>query len=257
MEKLYNDYQYAEKAVEANTNGQKLYIYVFERDVDINIPDFIIEDQEVEVSSIDKEGNTVVTTEIKQVKVPVMIQKEVTETIPVLDEEGNPKLDENGNTITQEIVKIVEVQSTHVEQIKKQFAELLIAPKGYYICYEDNYTDGTINENYEQEQQIAERTRLDSLTLTPSDVERALYKSLGMDFEDLKVLIQEKAPQIDIKAIAIELRANLFYRGATLVNGLRLIDTVGALLGYSSEDMDYLFLHKELPVKEASQEPEE
>jgi hypothetical protein len=100
---------------------------------------------------------------------------------------------------------------------------------------------------WEAEQARKEREKLDGLALTPADVERALYKAKGMDFEDLKALIAEKAPQLDIKALAIEFRANNFYRGAT-VNGMRLIDTVGALLGYPPDAMDYLFIHKELPA---------
>ena len=98
----------------------------------------------------------------------------------------------------------------------------------------------------EEEKQEQERQRLDALTLTPADVERALYKSKGMDFEDLKTLIVEQIPTIDIKALAIEFRAKDFYRGA-VANGIRLFDVVGALLGYNSDDMDYLFENKELP----------
>ena len=114
-------------------------------------------------------------------------------------------------------------------------------------CY--IYDEGRIilDPDYEQKQSQKERERLDNLYLTPADVERALYKAKGMDFEDLKALIAEKAPQLDIKALAIEFRANNFYRGAT-VNGMRLIDTVGALLGYPPDAMDYLFIHKELPA---------
>ena len=94
---------------------------------------------------------------------------------------------------------------------------------------------------------IKERERLDGLTLTPSDVERALYYSRGLDFEDLKALIKEQAPTIDLKGLAIEFRANNFYRGAVDKNGNRIVDMVGLLLGYNSEDMDYLFENKELP----------
>jgi len=93
---------------------------------------------------------------------------------------------------------------------------------------------------------VLERERLDVLTLTPADVERALYKAKGMDFDDLKELINQSMTGIDTKALAIEFRAKDFYRGAMYGNG-RLFDIVGALLGYSSDDMDYLFLHKELP----------
>lgn len=99
----------------------------------------------------------------------------------------------------------------------------------------------------EQEKQEQERERLDSLNLTPSDVERALYAAKGMDFDDLKALIAEKMPQIDMKALAIEFRARDFYRGA-MTGDIRLFDVVGALIGYTSEDMDYLFEHKQLPT---------
>ena len=107
-----------------------------------------------------------------------------------------------------------------------------------------------LNPNYEQEEAEKERQRIDNLTLTPSDVERALYKAKEMDFEDLKALISKQAPQLDMKALAIEFRANNFYRGV-VVNGIRLIDTVGALLGYTPTDMDYLFENKELPTNES------
>ena len=109
-----------------------------------------------------------------------------------------------------------------------------------------------LNPNWEEEKEHAERQRLDQLTLTPADVERALYRAKNMDFEDLKALIAEQLPQVDIKGLAIEFRARDFYRGAT-AGGMRLFDVVGQLLGYTSADMDYLFEHKELPVPE---EPE-
>lgn len=94
-----------------------------------------------------------------------------------------------------------------------------------------------------------ERQRLDQLTLTPADVERALYRAKGMDFEDLKTLIAQALPQVDLKGLAIEFRAKDFYRGA-VAGSMRLFDVVGQLLGYSSEDMDYLFEHKELPSEQ-------
>lgn len=112
-----------------------------------------------------------------------------------------------------------------------------------------NGSDVVLNPNYEDEQRQKERQRLDSLTLTPADVERALYKAKGMDFEDLKALIAQQIPTIDIKGLAIEFRAKDFYRGA-MAGGMRLFDVVGQLLGYSSEDMDYLFEHKELPSEQ-------
>lgn len=104
------------------------------------------------------------------------------------------------------------------------------------------------NPNYEQEEAARERQRLDSMTLTPADVERALYKAKGMDFEDLKAFIAQQLPTIDTKALAIEFRAKDFFRGAE-AGGIRLFDVVGQLLGYKiPDDMDYLFANKELPT---------
>ncbi len=105
----------------------------------------------------------------------------------------------------------------------------------------------------EEEEQEQERLRLDGSTLTPADVERALYKAKGMDFDDLKALIAQELPQVDIKGLAIEFRAKDFYRGA-VANGMRLFDVVGALIGYTPADMDYLFLNKELPIHEEPSE---
>lgn len=108
----------------------------------------------------------------------------------------------------------------------------------------ENYT--MYNGQYLTEEEIAvkERERLDSLTLTPADVERALYKAKGMDFEDLKALIAEQIPTIDIKALAIEFRAKDFYRGA-VANGIRLFDVVGKLLKITSEQLDKFFETKD------------
>lgn len=113
------------------------------------------------------------------------------------------------------------------------------------------YSNGEIipNPDYEEIKKRKHRQELDALTLTPADVERALYKAKGMDFEDLKALITAQIPSIDIKGLSIEFRAKDFYRGAT-ANGMRLFDVVGQLLGYTSDDMDYLFTHKELPTGE-------
>jgi hypothetical protein len=105
----------------------------------------------------------------------------------------------------------------------------------------------------EEEKQEQERQKIDSLTLTPADVERALYKEKGMDFDDLKALIVQALPTVDIKALSIEFRAKDFYRGA-MAGGVRLFDTVGALLGYTPQDMDYLFINKQLPIKEEENE---
>ena len=135
------------------------------------------------------------------------------------------------------------------KQLYPDYADLEIqeVEEGYVIY---DFELMTIEEKEAKEAQ-KERQRIDRIILTPSDVERALYYSpLQMDFDDLKAFIAEKAPQIDLKGLAIEFRANNFYRGAVDKDGNRIIDMVGAILGYTPEDMDYLFKNKQLPVHE-------
>lgn len=98
-------------------------------------------------------------------------------------------------------------------------------------------------EEFEQQQAQKERERIKMLYLTASDVERAIYKDKGMDFEDIIEFVKN-IPSIDIKALKIELKANNFYRGNPYV------DTIGEILGYSSGDLDYLFENKKLPSQE-------
>lgn len=128
--------------------------------------------------------------------------------------------------------------------------ELYNSWKEDHDLYIWNGTEIVNNPDYEEIKRQKHRQELDQLTLTPSDVERALYYSdLHMDFDDLKTFIHEKMPTLDIKGLAIEFRAKDFYRGAVDKDGNRIIDVVGALLGYTPEDMDYLFQNKELPSK--------
>ena len=103
-----------------------------------------------------------------------------------------------------------------------------------------------INPNYEAEQVQKERERLDMLNLTAADVERAIYKAKGMDFDDVVALVEQyneatpmdaegQSAAIDIKALKIELKANNFYRGNPYINA------VGTLLGFTSEQLDNFF----------------
>jgi hypothetical protein len=148
------------------------------------------------------------------------------------------------------------------ECIDENTQNIPVTAEVFYDFIEDNLRYAWINNeivpnpNYERDVQIRHRQELDQLTLTPADVERALYKAKGMDFEDLKALITQSLPQVDIKGLSIEFRAKDFYRGAT-AGGMRLFDVVGALLGYSTEDMDYLFEHGQLPTQQETPEIEE
>lgn len=142
----------------------------------------------------------------------------------------------------------MEIKATLNKPYTEEERNDFIVEQNHNLGYEIRETKEALEAWGYTEEEMAqkERQRLDTLTLTPADVERALYKEKQMDFDDLKALIAQQLPMVDIKGLAIEFRAKDFYRGAE-ANGIRLFDVVGQLLGYTSDDMDYLFEYKELP----------
>ena len=113
---------------------------------------------------------------------------------------------------------------------------------GLYHIEEIESEDGTrqfkIVENpAETDEEKAER--IANLSLTAADVERALYKALGKDFDDIvetvEAMNEAGTTDIDVKALKIELKANNFYRGNEYV------EQIGALLGLSSSQLDNFF----------------
>lgn len=93
-----------------------------------------------------------------------------------------------------------------------------------------------------------ERERLDMLSLTKREVFLALYKDKGITPEQIRAQITNPEALIEFDY------ANDYYRGNPLIN------VIGQALGYSTEQLDYLFEHGELPerVKEpVEEEPEE
>ena len=100
-------------------------------------------------------------------------------------------------------------------------------------------------EEYEQRIANERREYLDNLSLTSADVERAIYADKGMNFKDLVEMLQQmEVPGLDIKQLDIELRANDFFRNHPYIS------MIGNILGYTSEDLDFLFEYKAFPVKE-------
>ena len=108
------------------------------------------------------------------------------------------------------------------------------------------------DEAWEAEQELKERERIAKLFLTGADVERGIYQAKGMDFDDILAFVMANPPQgLDVKALKIELKANHFYRGNPYV------EAVGALLGFTSEQLDKFFEFNDynylLPVEEVNE----
>ncbi len=90
----------------------------------------------------------------------------------------------------------------------------------------------------DKEKQQAERERLNMCFMTGADVERAIYKVKGIDFDDILAMVKDN-PAIDEKALKIEFKANNFFRGNPY------IEQVGALLGFTGEMLDKFFETKD------------
>lgn len=133
-----------------------------------------------------------------------------------------------------------------------------------YALEDNEYLDESgnvqINPDYEEQKAQEEAQRVALLNLTGADVERAIYKAKGMDFDDIiafleaQPLAQDGTPQVDIKALKIELKANNFYRGSEWVA------TVGAMLGFTPKQLDEFFEtndYTKLITQETTQTPVE
>ena len=91
-----------------------------------------------------------------------------------------------------------------------------------------------VNPDYAQEEAQKERERIANLSLTKREVFLALYKDKGITPEQIKAGITSPEALIEFEY------ANDYFRGNPL------IDVIGKTLGYTSEQLDYLFEHKEL-----------
>ena len=90
----------------------------------------------------------------------------------------------------------------------------------------------------DEEKLKQEKERIALLNMTGADVERAIYKVKGIDFDDILAMVKDN-PKIDEKALKIEFKANNFFRGNPY------IEQVGSLLGFTEEQLDKFFETKD------------
>lgn len=81
-----------------------------------------------------------------------------------------------------------------------------------------------------------------NLSLTKADVLLALYQDKGLSPDDIKAMLKDNIPAL----IKFDY-ASSYYRGDEVVIAL------GTQLGYSSDEMDYLFENKTFPPKTAEE----
>ena len=105
-----------------------------------------------------------------------------------------------------------------------------------YEKYTWNGINLILDPNYNEKQIQLKREKINKLFLTRADIERAIYKTKGMDFDDIiEILNKTPIENLDIKALKIELNANNFYRGNPFV------DAIGNMLGFNQTQLDNFF----------------
>ena len=165
--------------------------------------------------------------EYETVEIPAVYE---TIQVPVYDEMGEPILDEEGNPVYTEEQIEIEPARTEEHLVKEAVYETQTITVQRYVP--------VINPDYEQEQAEKERQRLNLLNLTKADVLLALYADKGITPEDIKTMLKDNVPAL----IKFDY-ASSYYRGDEVVNAL------GLALGYTTEEMDYLFENKTFPPK--------
>lgn len=125
-----------------------------------------------------------------------------------------------------------ELKQPYTEQEKINFIVEQNHKLGYMI---EEQEDKLVALGYtEQEKLKQEKERLAMLNMTGADVERAIYKVKGIDFDDILAMVKDN-PAIDEKALKIEFKANNFFRGNPY------IEQVGLLLGFTEDMLDKFF----------------
>lgn len=139
MEKLYNDTQYAEAAVQANTEGKFLYRYQHEVEYEAEVLEWDTIEVEEERQKIDPEtgepmydeqGNPIMEIVTVEKQVPHMVKE------TIVDPETGEEIE-------------VEVQAHHTETFTKMVEELLIDYEGKYVIIDDtNRTECELVEGW-------------------------------------------------------------------------------------------------------------
>ncbi len=206
MEKRYTSDEYAALAVQAAQEGKVVYKLQHEIEEQVKVLEW--EKTSVQVPVYNLETGEVTGYEMKEVD---------DYSKPVMNKETfvDPKTGEEITTYTQ---------AWHFETKNTLVEELVTADLGYYLCVSGNITDGTLNPDY----QTIKRQKLNQLKLTKREVLLALYDRDGITPEQIKSHLDERG-KIEFDY------ADEYYRGNPL------IDFLGESLGYTQEQLDFLF----------------
>lgn len=142
------------------------------------------------------------------------------------------------NFIVEDITTIGEQDGYYV--VDKATGEAIRENSVKYKILNNNIVKKS-DEEYLQDLENIEHERIMQLSLTKADVLLALYEDRGLTPENIKTMLADNVPAL----IKFDY-ASSYYRGDDVVIAL------GTALGYTNEEMDYLFENKEFPSEEPS-----
>ena len=131
-----------------------------------------------------------------------------------------------------EIEKIGEIEQGYI-LVEKETGDLIKENPDNYIIDNDS-----VREKTAEEKQADKDAKLATLSLTKREVFLALYRDKGVTPEQIREQILNPEALIEFDY------ASEYFRGNPL------IDEIGETLGYTKEQLDYLFEYKELPEDE-------
>ena len=124
------------------------------------------------------------------------------------------------------IILVKDTKEELLEALKLIVYDTIEETQEKYILYNGKYL---LANQVAQE----ERNRKDMLALTRCDVLKALYQAKGITPNDIKALLKDNVEAL----IELEYAQN-FYRGHPMIK------SIGEQLGFTSDDLDYLFENK-------------
>lgn len=154
-------------------------------------------------------------------------------------EEGDSRITDSFIEITDNYhQQLLDEQSQGLEIVSDNKTVFTAEPNLYFVNSQGLWEKKT-NEEYEEEKKRQEAERIGKLSLTKREVFLAIYKDKGITPEQIRAQITDPEALIEFDY------AEKYYRGNPL------IDVLGMALGYTKEQLDYLFEHKELPKPES------
>lgn len=131
------------------------------------------------------------------------------------------------------MILITSLDKPYTIEQRVEFIEEYQNKKGYKIKETEISLEAW--DYTEEEKEEFQREKIMRLSLTKREVFLALFKAKGITPEMVRNTITDTEALIEFDY------ATEYYRFNPLIN------KIGAILGYTPEDLDYLFINKELP----------